>query len=133
MNKNVTISVYTFLFFILLGTIILSPAASVTYAQNPEYLDFADQMPEPEGGLEGIIKKVKYPAVAKNAGIEGRVFLQAYVNEKGGVDDVKIVKSLGGGCDEAAIDAVKDTKFSVGKSKGVAVKVKVSLAITFKL
>ncbi len=97
------------------------------------YLPFAEVMPEPEGGIPALYKKIKYPNIAKQSGLEGKVYVLIYVNETGGVDDVKVVKSLGGGCDEAAVDAVKQTKFSPGKNKGVAVKVKLSLSVNFKL
>lgn len=111
---------------------------SNTIISNPPpddaaYLPFAEVMPEPVGGLEALYKKIKYPNIAKQSGLEGKVYLLIYVNESGGVDDVKVVKSLGGGCDEAAIDAVKQTKFNPGKNKGAAVKVKLSLSINFKL
>ncbi len=100
---------------------------------DEDYLAFAEEMPTPIGGLEGIIKKVNYPNIAKQAGLEGRVILLAYINEQGVVDDVKIVKGIGGGCDEEAINAIKKTKFTLGKNKGVPVKVKLTLAIVFKL
>ncbi len=45
----------------------------------------------------------------------------------------KIIKGIGAGCDEAAIDAVKQTKFTPGKQKGKPVKVQVSIPIVFKL
>jgi protein TonB len=90
-------------------------------------------MPSPIGGLKAIYSKISYPAIAKKAGIEGKVYVIAYVNENGGVDDVKVLKGIGGGCDEAAIRAVRSTKFTPGKVKGAPVKVKVALPIVFKL
>ncbi len=98
-----------------------------------EYAPFADEMPAPVGGLESIIKSIKYPSLAQKAGVEGKVFVLAYINEKGGVDDVKVVKGIGAGCDEAAVDAVKKAKFTPGKIKGSPAKVKLSLSLTFKL
>lgn len=100
---------------------------------DEDYLAFAEEMPSPVGGIEAIMKKISYPNIAKQAGLEGKVILLTYINEQGGVDDVKVVKGVGGGCDEEAIDAIKKTKFTAGKSKGVPVKVKLTLAITFKL
>ena len=97
------------------------------------YLATAEQMPAPIGGLAALIRKIKYPELARHARIEGKVYLMALINENGGVDNVKILKGIGGGCDEAAIAAVKATKFTPGKVKGKNVKVKVALPITFKL
>ncbi len=105
------------------------------YGQAPQdpYLAFAEQMPAPDGGLKAVYNNIKYPAIAKQAGIQGKVFVLAYINETGGVDDVKVLKGIGGGCDEAAIEGIKKTKFTPGKSKGQNVKVKLSLSIKFKL
>lgn len=97
------------------------------------YLPVADVMPEPVGGLPAIVKRVVYPEAAKKTGIEGKVYLIAFVNESGEVDDVKVIKGLQGGCEEAAVKAVKDSKFSPGKQNGAAVKVQLSIPIAFKM
>jgi protein TonB len=97
------------------------------------YKPFAEVMPTPIGGLEAINKKIVYPEIAKNAGIEGKVYLLVFINESGNVDDAKVIKGIGAGCDEAAVEAVKETKFSPGKNNGEAVKVKLSLPFLFKL
>ncbi len=99
----------------------------------PAYLPIADVMPEPVGGLPAIAKHLVYPTIAKAGHIEGKVYLVAYINEKGDVDDVKIIKGLPGGCDDAAINAVKETKFSPGKQNGQPAKVQLSIPITFRL
>lgn len=115
------------------GILILSTTIFAALPQG-KYLAFAEVMPKPIGGIESIYKNIiSYPKVAKNAGIEGKVYVLAFINEKGTVDKVKIVKGLGGGCDEAAIRAVSQTQFTPAKSKGEAVKVKTSLAIVFKI
>jgi protein TonB len=90
-------------------------------------------MPEPVGGLPAIYQLIKYPEVAKRAGLEGKVYVLAFINENGDVDDVKVVKGIGGGCDEATVQAVKQTKFTPGKMAGAPAKVKMSLQIQFKL
>jgi len=98
-----------------------------------DYLIAVEKIATPIGGLESILKKISYPTHARSAGIQGKVYLLVYINEKGGVDDVKLVKGIGGGCDEEAISAVKKSKFEPGANNGVPVKTKVSLPITFKL
>jgi len=108
-------------------------ATSNAITDGGTYLATAEQMPAPIGGLAALVKKIKYPEIARHARIEGRVYVMALINENGGVDDVKILKGIGGGCDEEAIAAVKATKFTPGKVKGKKVKVKVALPITFKL
>jgi protein TonB len=101
--------------------------------QEDPYLPFAQVMPTPIGGMEGIYKHVTYPELAKNAGVSGKVYVLVYINENGGVDQVKVVRGIGAGCDEAAVEGVKATKFSPGKNNGIPVKVKLSLAIIFKI
>lgn len=101
--------------------------------QGEEYLAFAEEMPQPVGGLKAIYKFIEYPDIAKRAGVEGKVYVLAFINEQGSVDDVKVVKGIGAGCDEATIEAVRKTKFSPGKSAGKSAKIKMSLQIEFKL
>ncbi len=108
-------------------------AAQSTANDGGTYLATAEQMPAPIGGLVALFKKVKYPELARKAQIQGKVYVMALVNEHGGVDAVKVLKGIGGGCDEAAVAAVKATKFTPGKVKGKNVKVKVALPIIFKL
>ena len=118
-----------FLTLIFLSTFFVG----TSYSQS-DYLAFAEVMPTPVGGVQAIYKKItSYPKAAKDAGIQGKVYVLAFINEKGTVDKVKVVKGIGGGCDEAAIKAVRESKFTPGKSKGKVVKVKTSLAIVFKI
>jgi len=99
-------------------------------------LDFfmaVEEMPEPIGGIAAIQKKIIYPEIAKRAGVQGRVFVKAFVDESGKVHKAEIVKGIGAGCDEAAIAAVLKTKFKPGKQRGKPVRVQVSIPILFKL
>ena len=92
-----------------------------------------EEMPKPIGGIEGIQKKITYPQSARMAGVEGRVFVKAFVNENGDVEKTEILKGIGAGCDEEAMKAIRETKFNPGKQKGKAVKVQVSMPIMFSL
>ena len=101
--------------------------------EEPVYFVAVEEMPEPVGGIAEIQKKIVYPEIAKRAGVEGKVYVLAFVNEQGTVTDAKIIKGIGAGCDEAALDAVKKTKFKPGKQRGKPVKVQVSIPVVFKL
>ena len=68
-------------------------------------------MPELEGGMPELVKKIKYPEIAKQANIEGKVYAMAYVDEKGNVDKVTIIKRLGGGCDEEVVRVLGISKY----------------------
>lgn len=125
-------------YFLLLGAILSLFSTSTILAEiifpgDEDYLVVAEEMPEPIGGMATIQKNTVYPSSAIQTGIQGKVYVMAYINENGGVDDVKLVKGIGGGCDEAAINAVKKTKFTPGKNKGVPVKVKLTIPLTFKI
>ena len=61
------------------------------------------------------------------------MYVKAYVDETGNVFKVELVKGIGGGCDEVAMKAVKDSKFNPGKQRGKAVRVQVTVPILFKL
>ena len=100
---------------------------------EPEIFVIVEQSPELIGGLPGLQKKIKYPEIAKKAGVEGRVFLQLIVDEQGNVSDPIVTRGIGAGCDEEAVRAILEAKFKPGKQRGKAVKVKMSLPITFRL
>lgn len=100
---------------------------------DKDYFRSADEMPEPIGGMKSIQEKIMYPDSAKKNGIEGKVFLTAFINEVGNVVSVKIIKGIGYGCDDAAMSAVHQTKFKPGLLGNKPVKVQVSIPIVFKL
>lgn len=101
--------------------------------EEPEIFVIVEEMPELIGGLTGLQKRIKYPEIAKKAGVEGRVYVQFVVDEQGNVHDPVVTRGIGAGCDEAAIKAIMDAKFTPGKQRGKPVKVKMSLPVTFKL
>lgn len=98
-----------------------------------DYLPIAENMPGPIGGMYSIQEKITYPEIARRAGIQGKVIIQAFIDEEGNVTHTKIVKGLGGGIDEMASDAVRKTKFNPGMQNGKPVKVQVTIPIVFKL
>lgn len=101
--------------------------------EAPQYFVAVEEMPDPIGGIAAIQSLIEYPEIAKRAGVEGKVYVLAFVDERGNVTSAKILKGIGAGCDEAAIDAVRKTKFKPGKQRGTPVKVQVSIPIVFKL
>lgn len=101
--------------------------------EEPTYFVAVEEMPEPIGGIAGIQSKIVYPEIAKRAGVEGRVYVLAFVDENGNVTKVNTIKGIGAGCDEAAMSAVQKTKFKPGKQRGKSVKVQVSIPVIFKL
>lgn len=103
-----------------------------------EIFTVVEDQPEPEGGLQAfyqyIQKNLKYPSQARRMGVEGKVFVQFVVDTDGTLNDVQVVKGIGGGCDEEALRIVKAAKpWKPGKQRGRAVKVRMVIPITFKL
>lgn len=103
------------------------------FGSRDEYLIAADEMPEPIGGLASIQKNIKYPQLAKLAGIEGKVYVLAFLDKAGNVANARVIKGIGAGCDEAALEAIKVVKFTPARNNGEPVKVQVTIPIVFKL
>ena len=101
--------------------------------EEEDYFVVVEQMPQIIGGLESIMKEVRYPDMARRAGIEGRVFVQFVVNEQGGVEDARVVRGVGGGLDEEALRVIGQAKFKPGMQRGKPVRVQYSLPIFFRL
>ncbi|MDD3094861.1 MAG: energy transducer TonB [bacterium] len=93
-----------------------------------------DEPPTPVGGQAAIARNTIYPEIAKEAGIEGQVVVQAFINEKGVVEHCLILKGMPGtGLDESAINAIKMTRFKPAKQRDRDVGVWISIPVTFKL
>lgn len=100
---------------------------------EPEIFEVVEQMPVLQGGLEALQRAIQYPEMARRSGIEGRVFVQFVVDEQGRPSEVRAVRGIGGGCDEAAVAAVRNARFTPGLQRGRPVKVRMSLPVTFRL
>jgi len=92
-----------------------------------------EDMPSPIGGLKALQEKVHYTEIARRAGIEGTVYIQAKISKNGDVVDATVIKGLGAGLDEEALNAVKLTKFIPGKQRGRPVNVKMTIPVKFVL
>ena len=92
-----------------------------------------DQMPELIGGIEALQREIRYPEMARQAGIEGRVFVQFIVDQEGNVELPTIIRGIGGGADEEVLRVISQAKFKPAISEGRPVRVKYSLPVTFRL
>jgi protein TonB len=98
-----------------------------------DYKVDVDKMPAPLGGMAAIQEKVVYPEEAKDKKIEGKVFVLAYIDENGNVVKSEVIKSADPILDSAAVQAVRQVKFTPAKNEGKNVKVQVTIPIVFKL
>ncbi len=124
---------YVVVAIVLFFIVVTESKGDKLFPGEEEYFIAVEKAPSPIGGLEAIMKRASYPELAMRTRTEGKVYVLAYINESGDVDEVKVVKGIGGGCDEEASRAVKRSKFSPGQDKGVNVKTKLAIAIHFKL
>ncbi len=77
---------------------------------------------------------IHYPQLAKDLGIQGRVFVTFVIEKNGSVNDVKLLRGIGGGCDEEAIRVVKSMpKWIPGSQRNIPVRVQYNLPINFRL
>lgn len=102
-------------------------------SDEPEILQKAEFMPEIKGGLEALYNDIEYPELAKRSGIEGIVVAEFIINEKGQIEDLKIVRGIGGGCDEEVLRVIKLQTFTPGIQNGNFVKVRMKQVIHFRL
>lgn len=107
--------------------------SQLRFMNKDAYFVKVDEQPYPVGGMMAIQEKIKYPEEAKTKGLQGRVYVKAYINENGQVDDVALLKGFNPECDSVAMEAIRQTKFNPAKQNGVPVKVQVSIPIVFKL
>jgi protein TonB len=117
---------------------LVEPPPVVEEKKEEEVFKFVEQMPAfPDGEaamLKYIREHVKYPAIAKENGIEGTVVIQFVVTKDGDIQKVVVARGIGGGCDEEAARVVKSMpNWKPGKHNGKPVPVSFTLPIRFKL
>ncbi len=110
----------------------------VATSKEDTVYQIVEQMPQYTGGEEAMMKyvaeNIKYPQEAKDKNISGRVFIGFVIEKDGSVSNVKVVRGIGGGCDEEAVRVIKEMpKWKPGMQKGKPVRVSYQIPIYFKL
>jgi protein TonB len=99
-----------------------------------EIFTVVEEQPYLNGLYEYLSQNIKYPEEAKELGIQGKVFVTFVVEKDGSITNVKVLRGIGGGCDEEAIRVVQNMpKWSPGKQRGQAVRVQFNLPVKFTL
>jgi protein TonB len=106
--------------------------------EETKVFDVVEQMPQYKGGDQALMdylnKSIKYPVIAEENGIQGRVVCTFVVERDGSITDVKVVRSVDPSLDKEAVRVLKAMpKWIPGKQNGSAVRVKFTLPVTFKL
>lgn len=103
-----------------------------------EIFTVVENEPEFPGGMEALYKylgeSIKYPQVAKENNITGKVYVTFVVEKDGSIANPRVLRDIGGGCGQEAIRVVKAMpKWKPGKQRGKAVRVQFNLPVSFNL
>lgn len=106
--------------------------------KEEEIFTVVEEEPKFPGGMEALYKylgqNIKYPQLARENGITGKVYVTFVVEKDGSIANPRILRDIGGGCGAEAIRVVKAMpKWSPGKQRGKAVRVQFNLPVNFNL
>ncbi|NCA80999.1 MAG: energy transducer TonB, partial [Sphingobacteriia bacterium] len=87
-----------------------------------------------EARMNFLRENIKYPQMARESGIQGTVYVTFVVEPSGNITNIKILRGIGGGCDEEALRVVRQMpKWKPGKQRGKSVRVQFNMPIRFVL
>jgi protein TonB len=115
-----------------------SDVKQVTEEDPNKIFTAVEQEPTPAGGMPAFYKylqnNMRYPAVAKENNVQGKVFMQFVVEKDGSLTDVKVIRGIGSGCDQEAIRVLQNApKWRPGIQNGRPVRVQYNVPISFTL
>ncbi|GAA4378820.1 hypothetical protein GCM10023186_15710 [Hymenobacter koreensis] len=104
--------------------------------RSKQIYTYVEQMPQFPGGMPGLhnylVQNLKYPELAQRNQVEGKVFVNFVVRQDGSINDVKVQKGIGAGCDEEAVRVIKAMPaWTPGKQNGRVVNVQYTVPVTF--
>lgn len=102
---------------------------------NPSSIDV---YPEFEGGMKGwarfLQRNLRYPNLAQENGVQGRVMVSFVIEKDGSISDVKLISGIGSGCDEEALRVIrKSPNWKPGKQNSQSVRVRYTMPLAFAL
>ena len=117
------------------------PFLKALFAPKGDTIAIREESASPEGGLSAlyatIANNIIYPPNARRMGIEGRVYLEFFIEVDGSLSELRVVKGIGSDCDEEAIRVVKETqkqiKWRPARHEGQPVRQKYQFSIIFRL
>jgi protein TonB len=106
--------------------------------KDTSVLVVVEEAPEFQGGdqarIDYLIKNINYPKKARKEGIQGTVYITFIVEKDGKVSNVRILRGIGGGCDEESLRVVKNMpRWKPGRQKGKNVRVQYNMPIKYTL
>lgn|SRR5574344_2041206 len=120
------------------GPVMAGPAITGEASDEDEVFQVVEDMPLFPGGMEALLKylgtNIKYPTIAQENQIQGKVVIEFVVNKDGSIVDPKVIKSLEASCDKEAMRVIKAMpKWTPGKQRGKPVRVKYTVPVSFRL
>ena len=120
------------------GPVATGPVVVEEASDEGEIFQVVEQMPEFPGGMQALMaylsKNIKYPSVAQDNGIQGRVLVSFVVNKDGSIVDPEVIKSVDAALDKEAMRVIKAMpKWNPGKQRGKPVRVKYTVPVLFRL
>ena len=120
------------------GPVATGPVVVEEASDEGEIFQVVEQMPEFTGGMQALMaylsKNIKYPSVAQDNGIQGRVLVSFVVNKDGSIVDPEVIKSVDAALDKEAMRVIKAMpKWNPGKQRGKPVRVKYTVPVLFRL
>lgn len=117
---------------------IAAPEPPKPQVEENKIFEIVEQMPSFPGGMGALMswlsQNIKYPVIAAENGVEGRVIVQFVVEKDGSITDVKIARSVDPSLDKEAARVVKSMPhWTAGRQNGSPVRVKYTVPVTFKL
>ena len=106
--------------------------------EEERIFELVEAMPEYPGGdlarQQFLNNNIRYPTMARESGIQGMVYVTFVVERDGSVTDVRVLRGIGGGCDEEAVRVVRNMpKWIPGRQRNKPVRVQFNLPIRFTL
>ena len=120
------------------GPVMAAPGPMQEEGDETEIFEVVEQNPSFPGGdnelMKWLQKNLKYPPMAQENGIQGRVMVQFVVNKDGSIVDPKVIRGADPSLDKEAMRVVQAMpKWVPGKQRGKAVRVRFTLPVTFRL
>ncbi len=120
------------------GPVMAAPGPVQEEGDEGEIFEVVEQNPSFPGGekalMEYLQKNLKYPSIAQENGIQGRVLVQFVVNKDGSIVDPKVLRAVDPSLDKEAMRVVQSMpKWTPGRQRGKNVRVRFTLPVTFRL
>ena len=123
----------------VLAALLVLPALAAAQTAPPDstaeevVLQISEEPPELIGGLKALYGRIEYPESARQDGVEGQVFVEVVVDREGRPVDPVVLRSPDDRLSEAALVAVRASRFVPGRQGGEAARVRYTVPVTFKL